>query len=99
MKEYSSRYAKEAITYIKEVDPSFLQQVDNAFHSLTFQETFTAKCYSEIMTFVSALLREANHNLTIETKDIQELSPSMKAGIESLKTLLKYYKLVHLSST
>lgn len=99
MKEYSSRYAKESISYIKEVDPALLQQLDSAFHSLTFQETFTSKCFSEIMAFVSALLREANHNLTIETKDIKEPSPSMKAGIEALKTLLKYYKLVDLSCT
>lgn len=51
------------------------------------------------MKFVSSLMREANHNLTFLTKNVEEpISSELKSGIEALKSLFKYYKLVNLSS-
>jgi hypothetical protein len=46
MKEYSSRYEKEYMNYLKGIDMETIQLVNKHFHSLTLHETFTPNCYS-----------------------------------------------------
>jgi tyrosine-protein phosphatase YwqE len=65
MKEYSVRYEKEYLNYLKKSDLATIREINKEFNDNTSPEAFTTNFYKEISNSIAPIIREANHNLTV----------------------------------
>lgn len=99
MKEYSARYEKEYLAFLKKVDLTVVRDINKDLADLSSTEPFTASLLRKMMNMLSPVIREANHNTTLAVTEANEsLSPELKANMEGLRSLFKYYRLVELSA-
>lgn len=95
MKEYSARYEKEYLVFIKKVDANLVRDASKELNDLTVQGSFTNSMYRKMMGIISPILREVNHNTTVGVSECGDvLSAELKGSIEGTFQLFKYYKLL-----
>jgi hypothetical protein len=98
MKEYSVRYEKEYLTFLKKIELNVVRDVNKDLSELSSTETLSSDLYRKMMNAISPIIREANHNTTQKvTQGGDSLTPEFKANIEALESLFKYHRLLELS--
>jgi hypothetical protein len=99
MKEYSARYEKEYLNYLKKAELNQVREINKDITELSNNDAFTVATFRGIMNIVTFIIREANHNTTVSLNEINRpLEPEERGSIEALNSLWKYYKLLKISA-
>lgn len=85
------------MAYLKKTEITLVREINKEFSDLLTSDPFDTDVFRKMMTALAPIIRETNHNTTIAVSENEVLSPELKANIEGLRSLFKYYKLVQLS--
>lgn len=82
MKEYSARYEKEYLNYLKKAELNQVREINKDLTELSNNDAFTVATFRGIMNIVTLVIREANHNTTVNLNELNRpLEPEERGSI------------------
>ena len=97
IKEYSQRYDKEYLNYLKRAELVLIREVNSALNDPP-ADALSSQFYTNMQAAIESPLREANHNLCLSMQaGSDSLTPDLRGGIEGVSALAKYHRLLQMS--
>jgi hypothetical protein len=96
LKEYCEKYEKEYLIFLKRAEINVIKDVNHRLPEFTAQDPFSQPFYQKVLVFTAPFIKECARNIAASAQE--ERGPDLAAKLEGLSSLLRYYRLVELSS-
>jgi hypothetical protein len=91
IQEYSEKYEREYLRYLKDSDITVIKEVNQKFSELGAADPLTLSFYRKLQGLIATALKDGLASFNLQEEG---LTPTAKENIMAMRTLLRYYRLL-----